>query len=71
MVAKQGGLNSKNPHLSPMVTRGGAFLCGFYFGPPEAEIFQDSDVRMMIFTKEINGFTWYTRKIFPCAAGRG
>ena len=58
------------PLLAQDFQQGGAFLCGFYFGPPEAEIFQDFDVRMVIFIKEINGFTWYIRKIFPCGANQ-
>ena len=70
----------KPPPVSPRFsTRGGAFLYGFYFGPPkagqgstltppEAENFQDFGAQTTFFIREINGFTWYIRKISPCGA---
>ena len=72
--------HKKAPLFPPNLKQGeGAFLCGFYFGPPkagqgstltppEAENFQDFGVRMTFFIREINGFTWYIPKIFPCGA---
>ena len=67
-------IGQKKPHkkapplLAQDFQQGGAFLCGFYFGPPEAENFQDFDVRMVIFIRKINGFTRYIHKNFPCGA---
>ena len=72
-------LKKAPPLVSPRFSTRGAFLCGFYFWtaedgqgstltPPEAENFQDFGVRMTFFIREINGFTWYIRKIFPCGA---
>ena len=42
----------------------------FLVWPPEAENFQDFDVRMVFFIREINGFTWYIGKNFPCGANQ-